>query len=60
MSYFTNITNEELQYFHNLTVPNFTIKLTDVLTSNLFKKETIISGTLYKIYPLFYCKEKLK
>lgn len=55
--YYSNITNEELQYFHNLTVPNFSIKLTDVLTSDLFKKETIITDTIYKIYPLFYCKE---
>ena len=59
--YFTNIANEELEYFHGLKVPNFTIKLTDVLhqTSNvfdnkLFKVEEIISDKLYRIYPLFY------
>ena len=55
--YFDNITNQELQYFHDLKVPNFSIKLTDVLTSNLFKKETIIADSIYKIYPLFYCNE---
>ena len=59
--YYDNITNEELQYFHGLLVPNFTIKLTDVLhqTSNtfdnkLFKIEEIISDKLYRIYPIFY------
>ena len=59
--YYDNITNEELQYFHGLLVPNFTIKLSDVLhkTSNvfdnkLFKIEEIISDKLYRIYPLFY------
>ena len=59
--YFSNITNEELQYFHGLKVPNFTIKLSDVLhkTSNvfdnkLFKVEEIITDKLYRICPLFY------
>lgn len=55
--YFDNITNKDLQYFHDLKVPNFSIKLTDVLTSDLFKKETIVSGSIYKIFPLFYCNE---
>lgn len=55
--YFDNITNQDLQYFHDLKVPNFSIKLTDVLTSDLFKKETIVSGSIYKIFPLFYCNE---
>lgn len=59
--YFDNISNEELQYFHGLKVPNFTIKLTDILhqTSNvfdnkLFKIEEIITGSIYRIYPMFY------
>ena len=58
--YFDDITNEELQYYHGLKVPNFTIKLTDVLhkTSNtfdnkLFKIEEITTDKLYRIYPLF-------
>ena len=55
--YFDNITNKDLQYFHDLKVPNFSIKLTDALTSDLFKKETIIADSIYKIYPLFYCNE---
>jgi hypothetical protein len=62
--YFTDITNTELQYFHDLKVPNFNIKLTDILhqTSNvfdngLFKIEEVISGSIYKIFPLFYTKE---
>ena len=52
--YYTNITDTELQLFRGLMVPNFTIKLTDALTSGLFKVETIITDKLYKIYPLFY------
>lgn len=53
--YFKDITDEELQFFHGLKVPNFSITLTDVLTSDLFKKEVIIADSIYKIYPLFYC-----
>ena len=52
--YFTDISNEELQYFHGLKVPNFTIKLTDLLTSDLFKVETIVTDSIYRIFPLFY------
>lgn len=59
--YFTDIANEELQYFHGLKVPNFTIKLTDILhktggsyDNKLFKIEEIISGSLFRIFPLFY------
>ena len=55
--YYTNIGNPDLQYFKNLTVPNFTIKLTDLLSSDLFKVDEIITDTIYKIYPLFYCNE---
>ena len=51
--YFSNITNSEIQYFHGLTAPNFTITLTQLLESDLFKVETI-KENLYKIYPLFY------
>ena len=40
--YYSNILNPELQQFHKVIVPNFTIKLTDVLTSDLFKVDTII------------------
>ena len=57
MPYYTNIGNPDLQYFKNLTVPNFTIKLTDLLSSDLFKVDEIITDTIYKIHPLFYCKE---
>ena len=52
--YYTNITNKELIAFHNILAHNFNIKLTDVLTSNLFKVETIIQNSIYRIYPLFY------
>ena len=54
--YYTNIANSELQYFRNLTVNNFTIKLSDVLTSGLFKVDEIITDKIYKVYPLFYTK----
>ena len=52
--YYDNIANTELQYFRNLMVYNFTIKLSDVLTSDLFKIEEIVADKFYKIYPLFY------
>ena len=59
--YYNNITDNELQYFHELRVPNFTIKLTDILhktggayDNKLFKVEEIITSKLYRIYPLFY------
>ena len=62
--YFTDITNEQLQYFHNLTANNFSIALSDVLhqTNNefdnkLFKIEEIITDSIYKIYPIFYASE---
>ena len=53
--YYSNIANSELQYFKNLPVNNFTIKLSDVLTTEgLFKVEEIIANSIYKIYPMFY------
>jgi len=55
--YYSNILHPELQQFHKIIVPNFTIKLTDILTSDLFKVETIITGSIYRIYPLFYANE---
>ncbi len=55
--YYTNIANEELQYFNNQKVHNFTIKLSELLETNLFKIEEIIPNTIYKIYPLFYTSE---
>ena len=52
--YYTNISNSELQYFHNLPVSNFTIRLTDLLTSGLFRVDEVIEGSIYKIYPLYH------
>ena len=52
--YYTNIGNKDLEPFHDLRIPNFSITLTDLLTSGLFKVETIITSKLYRIYPLFY------
>ena len=61
MSYFSNITNDELQYFHGLKVPNFTIKLSDILhkTSDVFDNklfliEEIVTDSIYRIFPIFY------
>lgn len=55
--YFTNITNEELQYFKREAINNFNINLTDILSSNLFKIEEIVSNSIYRIYPLFNCEK---
>ena len=52
--YYSNIMNKELQYFHNRPVHNFTVKLSQMLTSPLFQVEEIITDKIYKIYPLFY------
>jgi len=52
--YYSNITNSELAYFHNRPVHNFTVKLSQMLTSDLFQVEEIITDKIYKIYPLFY------
>ena len=55
--YYSNITNKELAYFHNRPVHNFTVKLSQMLTSPLFQVEEIITDKIYKIYPLFYTNE---
>ena len=55
--YFGNISDSELSQFHNQVLNNFSMPLVDVLASSLFKIETIISDSIYKIYPLFYCEE---
>ena len=55
--YFSNIANEEIQNFHGIVNVDFSMSLTDILTSNLFKVETIIIDSIYRVYPLFYCKE---
>jgi hypothetical protein len=55
--YFTNISNPELQQFHDLRFRNFSISLTEILSSSLFQVETIIPEKLFKIYPLFYSNE---
>lgn len=56
--YYTDITNKELQYFHNKKVNSFTIGLTDLLIHKLFKKVQV-TDNIYKIFPLFYCDEIL-
>ena len=55
--YFSNISDAELSQYHNQVYDNFSMALVTVLTSPLFKIETIVSNSIYKIYPLFYCKE---
>lgn len=54
--YYTDITNPELTFFQNKKVHNFTAKLTDILTSDLFAVEQMTSN-IYKIIPLFYTGE---
>ena len=55
--YFSNIANEEVAHFHKFFGADFTLSLTDILSSNLFKVETIIENELFKVCPLFYCNE---
>lgn len=55
--YFTNIADDELKPFHKMFGADFHISLTNLLTSKLFKVETVIADKLYRVYPLFYCKE---
>ena len=56
--YFSDVSNKGLTKFHNSqNISNFNISLTDLLSSELFNVETIISDSLYRVYPLFYCKE---
>ena len=55
--YFSNIANEELKHFHNIVGVDFSMSLTDILASNLFKIETIVEDSIYRVYPLFYCKD---
>ena len=55
--YFKSLINDELQHFHKLeSIRNFSITLTEILDSKLFKKEEITTG-IYRIYPLFYCSK---
>lgn len=55
--YFSNIVNSELQHFHAFSGADFSMSLTDVLNSDLFKVEEIINDNFYRIYPLFYCEK---
>ena len=55
--YFGNISDSELSQYHNEVNNNFDMPLIDILTSNLFKIETIITNKIYKVYPLFYCEK---
>lgn len=54
--YFDNIANNELLNYHKVNITNFSISLTDILDSGLFYSETIVSDSLYRIFPLFYCE----
>lgn len=55
--YFSNITNSELVKYHNTIKNNFELPFSEMISSSLFKVETIISNKLYKVYPLFYCEK---
>ena len=54
--YFGNISDRELSQYHNKVYTNFSMGLTNVLSSPLFKIEEIVPNNIYKIYPLFYCE----
>ena len=51
--YFSNIGDSELLPFHNTVSTDFSISLTDLLVSDLFKVEQI-TNSIYRVYPLFY------
>ena len=53
--YFSNIGDSELSQYHSLVCNDFKMTLTDVLSSDLFKVEEIVSDSIFKVYPLFYC-----
>ena len=60
--YFSNIANPELKHFHHTLGADFTMTLTQILhktngeyDNKLFQVEEIITDSLYRIYPLFYC-----
>ena len=53
--YYSDISSDELRIFHKMQGVDFSISLTDLLNSDLFKVETIIENELYRVYPLFYC-----
>ena len=55
--YFSNIGDSELSQYHSLVCNDFKMTLTDVLESDLFKVEEIVSDSIFKVYPLFYCNE---
>lgn len=50
--YFTNISNRELQQFHEKVKNNFNIRLSEIRSNGLFKVEEM--GDLLKVFPLFY------
>ena len=54
--YFDNITNSELNKYPKPIISSFSITLTDILESPLFNVETVISNSIYRIFPLFNCK----
>ena len=53
--YFSNIGDKELKPFHKDESVDITISLTEILSSDLFQVETIITDSLYRVFPLFYC-----
>ncbi|MBR1610731.1 MAG: hypothetical protein IJ672_04470, partial [Methanobrevibacter sp.] len=55
--YFTNLSNTELElYPGRIQIRNMSLSLLDMLNSDLFKTVNL-GGGLYKIFPLFYCRE---
>lgn len=61
--YFGNIADAELVKYPRPSIDNFTIRLSDILhktddafDNKLFKVEEIITDSMYKVYPLFTCR----
>ena len=61
--YFKNISDPELNQLPKPYAPNFSIKLSDILhktngafDNKLFRIEEIVTGKLYRIYPMFNTK----
>ena len=53
--FFTNLQNNELSLYHKIIfAQDMSLSLTDILNSDLFK--VVSHNGVYKIFPLFYCK----
>lgn len=54
--YFADVSDEDLNRFHESVKNNFQMFLNDAMFSHLFLIEEIVSDSIYQLYPLFYCE----